>query len=83
LSPFQLYPNPTEGELTISFESLMSQDLTYSIVDIYGKVIKEDRILASIGNNLIICSTSELAKGSYFIRFNTKQNQSVNYFQVK
>ncbi|MBP6458482.1 MAG: T9SS type A sorting domain-containing protein [Crocinitomicaceae bacterium] len=83
LSPFQLYPNPTEGELTISFESMVSQDLTYSIVDIYGKVIKEDRILASIGNNLIICSTSELAKGSYFIRFNTKQNQSVNYFQVK
>jgi PKD repeat protein len=83
LTPFQLYPNPTEGELNISFESLVNQDLTYSIVDIYGKVIKADQIHASIGNNLIICSTSELAKGSYFIRFNTKEYQSINYFQVK
>jgi PKD repeat protein len=83
LFPFQLYPNPTEGELTISFESLTDQDLTYSILDIYGKIIKEDLIHATIGNNLIMCSTSELAKGSYFIRLNSKSYQSVNYFQVK
>jgi PKD repeat protein len=83
LSTFQLYPNPTDGELNISFESLANQDLTYTIVDIYGKVVREDIIHASIGNNLIICTTTNLAAGSYFIRLNTKAYQTVNYFQVK
>ena len=83
LATFQLYPNPAEGELNISFESLSDQDLTYEIVDIYGKVINQNVIHTAIGNNLVVCSTSNLAIGSYFIRLNSKAYQSVHYFQVK
>ena len=83
LATFQLYPNPTEGELNISFESLFDQDLTYEIVDIYGKLINQNVIHAAIGNNLVVCSTSNLATGSYFIRLKSKAYQTVHYFQVK
>lgn len=57
---FHLYPNPTNGRLTIEYGA---PNFTIRIVDLLGKVISESIIL----NNNVIIDLTNYANGVYFI----------------
>ena len=61
--PFSIYPNPNNGEFTVTVSELGQ---IYSITDVTGKVIKQGR-LYSTKNTIDI--TSE-ANGIYFLKVN-------------
>ena len=72
---FNLYPNPTNASVFI--ESTLTSSSVFILMDINGKVIKQDSF---VGN--VKLSLEELNAGVYFIKINTADN-SVNYKVIK
>jgi hypothetical protein len=66
-----LFPNPTSGNLNISFSGSVPSDISkYIIGDNLGRVIREVEI--NLKNYSFIVSTSDLADGLYQIHFKTQ-----------
>ena len=66
-----LFPNPTSGNLSVSFSGSVPTDITsYSIIDNLGQVIREEEI--DLKKSSFIVSTSDLVNGLYQIHFKTQ-----------
>lgn len=78
-----LFPNPADGELNISFVSGGSKLTTVKIIDLLGKVISEYKINSMAGENLVVVSTESLAAGLYNARVEIDGKAYVKQFQVK
>ena len=63
-----LYPNPADEEVTLSFNSINTQEVTVAIQDVFGKTIQSHQLLAQNGSNLVFLDTQKLAAGTYFVR---------------
>jgi hypothetical protein len=65
-----IYPNPTNTNSVISFNSICNEELTINLFDISGKFIKNvSKTNYQIGENTIELSASDLSKGIYIIKF--------------
>jgi PKD repeat protein len=62
-----LYPNPADEEVTLSFTSINTQAITVAIQDVFGKTIQTHKVLAQNGSNLVFLDTQKLASGTYFV----------------
>lgn len=60
-----LYPNPSDGLITIWFENPMNEEIRYTVTDISGKQVKTDIVLQS--KNKITFELKNKAKGVYII----------------
>lgn len=63
-----LYPNPADAEVTLSFNSINTQNVVVAIQDVFGKTIQSHQLLAQNGSNLVFLDTQKLAAGTYFVR---------------
>ena len=73
-SSISVYPNPASEEVTITFESTNAGDYNISMTDVFGRVVKEETIKATVGNNNQKLQLAGLAKGVYMVTL-----QSCNY----
>lgn len=71
-----LYPNPTEGRLTINISLPVNEDLSVTMFDVMGKE-KMNIFNGNIQTRTINLDLSNQAKGVYFVRF-TYNNESYN-----
>lgn len=78
----KIYPNPTDQELSIEFTLNNHQTINYAIMDITGKVIVDNIIQGANGKNLVLLSTKDLGKGTYFVKMNIGGEPVIKYFQV-
>ena len=62
-----LYPNPADEELNISFHAINNEKMTIVLTDLTGKTIQTTTIQANEGENLVLLNTSDFAKGLYFV----------------
>jgi phosphatidylserine/phosphatidylglycerophosphate/cardiolipin synthase-like enzyme len=62
------YPNPSDGLLQIDFNSQKSETIQIEIMDLSGRMIKNETRLAQVGNNTYSLQTNELSKGSYLLQ---------------
>ena len=62
-----VYPNPTDGDLHVSFSSSLQSTSFVSVCDLAGKEIERYPININSGKNLVVIGTAHLAKGTYFI----------------
>lgn len=69
LNGFNIYPNPTTKNVTLTFNSLSGGNLSYAIKDVTGKTIVTKMVKATSGkNNFIIDFTQQhLSNGIYFV----------------
>jgi PKD repeat protein len=70
-SGVQLYPNPTNHNLTLNMESAETAEIEVSIVNVAGQVVGHSIHQIGAGSNEIKLYTEELMKGYYFIKINT------------
>lgn len=63
-----LFPNPAENELQISFTSPTGDQLDFAITDLSGKLIKSLPVKAQEGANLVFVETIDLSAGTYLIK---------------
>ena len=67
LEQVQIYPNPTDGELNISYNVGANQLTKVVIRDLSGKLIKEVSVSSQSGKNLVTIDVSKLDAGVYLI----------------
>jgi PKD repeat protein len=83
ISHLEMFPNPTDDELNVSFDLPNTDDLSILMVDLSGKIIQKHLVKAKEGKNLIMMNTQELAAGMYQLRIVTSNGQKTLPFIVK
>lgn len=74
-NPFQIYPNPTNGIITISFNEYEGSNLNFNVTDIQGRIVKS---LTNVNEKSISFDLSTESSGVYFIRI---YNETINEVQ--
>lgn len=64
----QIAPNPTEGDIVVHVESLLSQNVRFDFFNILGKIIHSEMKNIHAGENQLNFSLSEKESGIYFIK---------------
>lgn len=73
LSNIEIYPVPNNGVFTIDFYSAVYEKAEIKIVDMLGsKVFEEGNIFINFGKQSKTVNIGELAKGVYFLHFQSK-----------
>jgi len=83
ISQLEMFPNPADDELNVSFNLPAADDLIISIVDLSGKYIQKHLIKAKGGKNLAMLNTQELAAGMYQLLIQSSNGQKTLPFIVK
>jgi hypothetical protein len=78
----QLYPNPTEGNVNLSFNSLLSQSYEVRITDAVGRLIESDNVNNYTGKYAKTYGLENLADGVYTFTVSS-QKGSINFRVVK
>lgn len=72
-----VYPNPTLGYLTLDIATLETEGLLYSLIDLNGKLLSEEKIT----NQLTTINFTSLPNSTYFIKVAT-QGKNVKTFKI-
>ena len=83
ISHLELYPNPADDELNVSFDLPNADDLNITIIDLSGKKIQKHLIKGKEGKNLVMMNTQELAAGMYQVLISSSAGQKTLPFIVK
>lgn len=83
ISHLEMFPNPADDELNVSFDLPNTDDLTISMIDLSGKVIQKHLVKAKEGKNLVMMNTQELAAGMYQLVIVSSNGQKTLPFIVK
>ena len=81
-----VYPNPVLDHFTIEIdlEEYQGDDVYYTILDIRGSIVKEDKISLTRGFNKHEIQIEDLSTGAYMLRFtNTKNHIKEQRIMVK
>lgn len=70
------YPNPANDVVHLDFSSLSSDALTAKIVDLSGKVLKQNKIDVYPGRNMMDIKVGDLPAGQYFLMLNNSQGST-------
>lgn len=81
LSDFLLYPNPTTGQLMISFDDPIGSNLKVSVLDVLGRLI-QSQVLKK-GMNDYELNLSEKPEGVYMIRLGDESGGNVQRKVIK
>ncbi len=67
-----LYPNPTSGEVFVTFTAADGESATLNIMDINGRVVKTENLgkLSASGDLTYSFQTTDLASGMYIVNIN-------------
>ncbi|XOV66020.1 MAG: zinc-dependent metalloprotease [Fluviicola sp.] len=69
-----LFPNPTEGDITVRFDVANSQEVSLNVVDVTGKVVNTSTVNANTGANMVVLGTASMAPGMYFLNIDGTNN---------
>ena len=72
----QLFPNPSNNELNVSFDIFSNQKLSFEIYDFAGNLIDSQNVNAIQGKNLVQYSTEKLSNGMYSLKIGGILNRS-------
>jgi hypothetical protein len=78
LDEINIYPNPTEGLLTLNIEELSIDELDIQLIHVNGGIMIQDKIYTSRDRINKKLDMSSLEKGIYFLRLFSKEE---NYVQ--
>ena len=71
-----LYPNPSDSDVSVVFDLKNAQKMYAQIIDVRGKLIETMIIYANEGNNNLILDTKGLSQGSYTIKLSGETSAS-------
>ena len=63
-----IFPNPAEDAITVQFNAQLNTAIHYKMLDITGKFLQGNAIMAIEGENLLVLDTQKLSGGSYLIQ---------------
>jgi hypothetical protein len=60
-----VFPNPNEGNFTISFTAAVSQTMQITVIDLSGKVVYTHQITSNAGQNNLVLNLDKVNTGIY------------------
>lgn len=69
-----IYPNPSQDDLNVSFETTNKGDFEATLYDLYGKVVSQQSVSPNTNNAI---STKNLNAGTYIFRLSNGEKQSI------
>lgn len=67
---FTLYPNPSKGNLTVTYNAKSITNLSFKVYDALGRVVYSKQTLASKAGNTYSIDLSKLNSGMYYLEVN-------------
>ncbi len=84
ISDLNLFPNPTTGNLTVAFDMEEAAKLDFMIVDLTGKVVRQEVMSLDAGEQQVKVNGNDLAPGYYFVHLvNGKERVSGKFVIVR
>jgi PKD repeat protein len=83
ISNFNVYPNPSNGIVNISFNSSASSNYSIELINMLGQVVDQSKIKSSPGNNLVIIGNDEIRNGVYLIKLKSSDDQIIRQVIIK
>lgn len=77
LHDLNVYPNPTDGLVTVELDLVTSTDLELQIITMLGKTVVSEQFGALSGNQTRVLDLSEFASGVYLVKVGDGQEASV------
>ncbi len=74
LNGFEVYPNPTKGDLSFAFEWFGAGNMHLTLMDVNGKMVWND-VVTETGNFKRMIDLSTFADGTYLLRLKTAQGE--------
>lgn len=79
----EISPNPVSGSATVNYSLTAGADVTVSIYDLQGRVVKNLYDASTIeGEHSLLFSTSDMMPGVYFVRLDTPSQSVVESMVV-
>ncbi len=79
---FQVYPNPTDKYVTLSYANTQAQESTLQIVDVNGRVVLQKKVQMGEGQFNQKIDVSGLISGIYYIQLQTNSEIKVEKIQI-
>ncbi len=79
----KIFPNPAEYNVNIEFSSVEKQNITLSVYNSYGQLVKSSKVNLNAGINTINYNISDLTTGIYFCKFETLKSSITQKLIVK
>ena len=80
---FSLYPNPSNGNVTINYSTVKSVNVDFTITTSDGRAIWQKEVNAASGKNMLPVSNLDLTPGFYFVQMHTEAGNLVRKLVVK
>jgi len=75
---FRLYPNPSNGKLTLTLGLLSDvHDVSYKLVDTRGRVLNKSIVHVGASKAVLEVDYSHVSKGTYFLQISAGQERTV------
>ncbi|TND03688.1 MAG: hypothetical protein FD123_3900 [Bacteroidetes bacterium] len=75
---FQVYPNPVNGQATVSFALANESDVTMQVFNLVGELVQVKNLgSVTSGNHQAVFSSEGLSKGVYYIELNAGGQKAV------
>ncbi|MFK7775572.1 MAG: M14 family zinc carboxypeptidase [Saprospiraceae bacterium] len=74
INSFKVFPNPSFGKINLSWKSTKSENNQIQIFDVFGKIIFEENIVSTLGENLQQIELKGYSTGIYFLKFHSGKN---------
>jgi len=68
INDLSVYPNPTRGDLNVSFSTETPEPMTLKLMDAHGKAVWSQHLEAQTGNNDLHYTLNGLASGIYLLQ---------------
>lgn len=76
----EIYPNPTQSLINISYESKRNSREILQVIDYSGNIVLEKELFSEDGGNNLILSVSDLLSGHYVIRIKNNERILIGQF---
>lgn len=80
ISDFNIYPNPTVGNLNVMVNIPQAMKFQVNVVDLSGKQLQSHNIHGQPGANNVVLDLNTLAKGMYFVEIISNGAKSTKQF---
>ncbi len=82
ITAFRSGPNPAQSHFIMQFEAATPQQLAYTVTDLSGRVLLQDKFACTEGSNALNLDVQQWAKGMYVVHLHSAEGGMVQKFVV-
>lgn len=82
LTDAQIFPNPSNGDVSIRFNNTVSSDVTIEVTNLVGQVVYSSVETSISGSNSFNLNLTDLTDGQYIVRIGNGTEQTIAKVQI-